>query len=344
MICSISAAATGPRPFATCLPPAGRGVGDVSGTGARLADPRPATLRWRLDDQGNQTPVVDISGGGQPFLLDRAWYLDPATAELGLLEISIAPALLRGLLNAPAIGHEQVEAVRQALSATFADAGLPLPNEVPHGGMIADKPVPQLRLRQLRTGYSDRDSRLGSAGAELSFRYGDVTVSSRAPHVTTEHLVNGKRYTLRRAAGSERHAATTLRRLGFLPLSKILRWGVPDGLAHALVPQGVDAAETWAEFMLGTVPMLRGKGWEIVVEEDFPHRIIAADGPMDAELREDSGIDWFDLDLGVMVGEERIDLVPPLAEDAGQPTGRRHPRHPARRRQRRQAEVGGAAG
>ncbi len=64
--------------------------------------------------------------------------------------------------------------------------------------------------------------------------------------------------------------------------------------------------------MLDSVPMLQDSGWQITIAEDFPYRVIAADGPLEAELREGSGIDWFDLDLGVMVGEERIDLVPPL--------------------------------
>ncbi len=287
-------------------------MGEYPGTLARLADPRTGTLNWRLDASGNQTPIVEIDGGGNAVLLETPWYLDPATAEVGKLEIPLPPAILRRLLNAPPIGFEQAAAVRQALSASLSHAGVPLPREVPHGGTISGKPTPMLRLERLHLAYGDNGAQFGNACASLSFQYGNIIVSAQTPQGPSERLVNGTRYTLLRTQAAEKKASAELQKVGFAPLSKFNRWGTPPELSHHLVLAGTEAGAQWIYFMLDTVPTLHGMGWQIIVAEDFPHRVIAPDGPLQAELREGSGIDWFDLDLGVTVGEERIDLVPPL--------------------------------
>jgi SNF2 family DNA or RNA helicase len=75
--------------------------------------------------------------------------------------------------------------------------------------------------------------------------------------------------------------------------------------------------------MVDDLKMLRGLGWEIDIAPDFPHRVVTASGPMQADLRESTGIDWFDLDLGVLVGGERVDLVPPLLKMLASPNAAR---------------------
>ena len=76
----------------------------------------------------------------------------------------------------------------------------------------------------------------------------------------------------------------------------------------------------WIELLLSDVPKLRDEGWQVDVAPDFPLRVVEPDGGLDFEITEGSGLDWFDLDLGVFVGGERINLVPALLDviaDAG---------------------------
>ena len=70
----------------------------------------------------------------------------------------------------------------------------------------------------------------------------------------------------------------------------------------------------WLDFMLRVVPLLREAGWTVEVADDFPLRLAPITGAITAELRQGSGIDWFDLELGAVVDGERIDLVPALIE------------------------------
>jgi superfamily II DNA or RNA helicase len=70
----------------------------------------------------------------------------------------------------------------------------------------------------------------------------------------------------------------------------------------------------WIDFMLDDVPLLRRDGWQVDVAESFPLRLAEMQGEITAEIRERSGIDWFDFELGVLVDGERVDLVPALLE------------------------------
>ena len=50
------------------------------------------------------------------------------------------------------------------------------------------------------------------------------------------------------------------------------------------------------------------------IAADFPLRLVEPSGDISFELTERSGIDWFDLDLGVMLDGQRISLVPALLD------------------------------
>jgi SNF2 family DNA or RNA helicase len=68
----------------------------------------------------------------------------------------------------------------------------------------------------------------------------------------------------------------------------------------------------WLRFVTEEVPKLRSEGWQIEVEPEFRFRM-AELGDWYAEV-EEAGNDWFDLDLGVEVDGERMQLLPILVE------------------------------
>jgi SNF2 family DNA or RNA helicase len=68
----------------------------------------------------------------------------------------------------------------------------------------------------------------------------------------------------------------------------------------------------WLDFLNLHAAELRAQGFEIHVDDDFPYRLATSSGDFDAEF-ESSGIDWFELALGVEIDGERRDLAPMLA-------------------------------
>ncbi len=291
----------------------GRGrLGAFPGRVARLGAARGATLHWTMDNQGNQRPALQVTGGATPFLLPSPWYFDTANGEVGTVEIGVQPTMLRRLLNAPPVQPDQTEAVRNALMESLPATGLPALQDIPHGGKIGGKPVPLLQLQSLDLAYHSAADQFAGASAALSFRYGSIMVRAETPPGPQERMIDGVRYTLKRDERAEKRANVHLGNLGLKRLRHAMRWGAPPLLQDRFVMASEEPENDWIGFMLDAVPELRGMGWEVEIADDFPHDLITADGPMQAELRESSGIDWFDLDLGVMVGDERIDLVPPL--------------------------------
>ncbi|MBW8880193.1 MAG: DEAD/DEAH box helicase, partial [Asticcacaulis sp.] len=68
----------------------------------------------------------------------------------------------------------------------------------------------------------------------------------------------------------------------------------------------------WLDFLNHRVPELEAAGYEIHVEEKFPYRLANTSGRFDAEF-EGSGIDWFELNLGVEIDGQRQDLTGAVA-------------------------------
>src|SRR5271166_6299167 len=68
----------------------------------------------------------------------------------------------------------------------------------------------------------------------------------------------------------------------------------------------------WIDVVLHDVPALRADGWDVEICADFPLRLAEPEGDVTISIDESSGIDWFDVELGVMVDGARVNLVPVL--------------------------------
>jgi superfamily II DNA or RNA helicase len=112
-----------------------------------------------------------------------------------------------------------------------------------------------------------------------------------------------------RDAEAEKAFAAMLLQHDFLPVTEA-RFGVPEQHRHDLIADGDELA--WYDVMYHDIPKLKSQGWRIEVDKDFPFRIVSGAGDFSAEIREGSGIDWLELDLGVIIDGERIDLIPAI--------------------------------
>jgi superfamily II DNA or RNA helicase len=287
-------------------------IGAFPGAPAREGAARPARLEWRMEADGTQRPSLTVDGGGTAVLLPSPWYVDASSGEVGPAEVDIPPMLLARLLSAPPVPPAQAAAVRRALSAALPSARLPAPRELVHAGELRGTPTPHLRLHRMQApAYASQFEAVVGAGTTLRFRYGPALAPVQRN--ATELVHAGKRYTLTRNRPAEDAATAVLAKLGFRSMQSALPYLATPATQHCLVLPGRNQDSLWLDFMLNGVPALRAQGWEIEEDADFSYRLVVPTSPFHAELREHgSGIDWFDLDLGVMVGEERVDLVPPL--------------------------------
>ncbi len=287
-------------------------IGEYPGMEVALGAARAGVIGWELLPDGTQRPQLTVEGTAQTVLLPAPWYIDAGAGQVGPVTIELLPAVLRRLLNAPPVPPQHTGTVRKVLGGAAPAGRVPLPRELPYGGTLSGIPIGHLRLKRLALPYQDGPDRFGGASAVLSFRYESALVASDA--TLREVVSNGKRYALQRDAKSEKALTAVLDRVGFLPVRQVMPYGLPPEDRGGFLLQSKTPQARWLDFMLDDLPMLRGMGWDIDIAPDFPYQTITPNGPMQAELRESTGIDWFDLDLGVLVGNERIDLVPPLTK------------------------------
>ncbi len=150
--------------------------------------------------------------------------------------------------------------------------------------------------------------------ARLSWRYGPISLPAGAhfqPERTVQH--GGLLFRLIRDRAAEEQAMGTALQLG---LGRISHYHIlPNAHPHAGDMAMIDPdPAAWLEFVLGDVPRLREAGWLVDIADDFPLRLVEPSGDISFEITERSGIDWFDLDLGVMLDGQRINLVPALLD------------------------------
>ncbi|MGI4943811.1 MAG: hypothetical protein ACRYHQ_25150, partial [Janthinobacterium lividum] len=297
--------------------------------------PVPGSIAWHLAPDGSQRPHLGLPPPLEPLLIGTPWYADPTTGAVGPVQTGLPDRIVQAMLSAPALspavaGQVAAEMARRTPHQPLPQPALLAPPErlqaplQPHLRFLATDlpPAPQRSYSRADLAALGRQAMLGHLPdepvrvplARLSWRYADVDLPADSPRDVT--VRNGRLIQVVRDPVAEQSAVTRLRRLGFSRAGHLryLSLNHPNAADLMLADPDPDA---WVDVMLDDVPALQDEGWAIDVDPDFPVRIAQATGDVLVRIDEGSGIDWFDLDLGVMVDGERISLVPAMLELIG---------------------------
>jgi superfamily II DNA or RNA helicase len=301
----------------------------IDGPVLRPAAPRSGSSAWRMGENGAQRFGFDLADGSQAVAvaLDPPHYVDPETGETGLLETHLPHRLAWRLLSAPPVPPEEAKAMAEALASLLPASRLPLPAQVGESVAVRPEPVPVARLTMKALpsqGYGYWHAPSGyRAGLEVpaitfAFDYVGLRFDPDDPTPVGTRYDGDRILRIHRDFAAERRHLKRVATLGFTSF--------PSGWSHVreektcttLWRAGALAPEDYVEFLLDVRPKLEAEGWQIAVDPEFPLRLLDGDDhPLDLQLDESpaeaSGIDWFDLSLGVSVDGERIDLLPGLS-------------------------------
>jgi superfamily II DNA or RNA helicase len=307
--------------------------GSIAGLVVTQGPARQGRLIWRLADNGSQYPdfALDESTGACVLSLAPPWYVESGTAVMGPVETGFAARIAVGILSAPPVHARQAKLLRAAITRRLPALAMIEPPELEPPRRIEGVPVPGLRLlardlpRERYFGYGFM-SPVGLSEPErvllahLFFRYASVEISADDARDHPTFARDGRILEVVRDRIAERKAAARLFELGFENLSNQRPYGVPAELRNDFVLVDDEDGAGWIDVLYHDVPALRAAGWEIEIAADFPIHLVRANGEVSAELHEGTGIDWFELDLGVLVDGERIDLVPAILTAVASPT------------------------
>ncbi|MNZ31844.1 RNA polymerase-associated protein RapA [compost metagenome] len=258
------------------------------------------TAGWKMEDDASLTALDH---------LDPPWYFDKSGHRVGLMQLDLPLPLARHILKVPVIEADQALLFSLALKDIVPQAPTPTPCEEQRRDDI--QPIAHLHLISHRLGVYERIGREQHTHvhlAGLSFRYGEQrVVGSPRGEPTVRHFDGQQFVSITRQVKAEQALRKRLKDCGFY---KATKYEVPYSLEgkheYFLLPSEQD----WLAFM-ERLPDLRARGWVIEMAEDFRFDTSEIDGWF-ADIDEESGNDWFDLELGIIVDGQRISLLPVL--------------------------------
>lgn len=288
-------------------------------------EPRQGRFGWRFDSEGQQHVVCELEEGGGDDLLvvgvGEPWYIDLARRRCGPIETGVAHRVARLLLKAPGVPAAVASLVRQKLQPS--GAALPLPEPLRKRERLEVRPTPVLHLHCPRVtisrgmGWKREEQEVDLPLARLSFDYAGAEVGWQDGRSEINHVKDNRLLVLPRDTLVEVQAVERLNQMGLQPLG-------PTGLGRFAADhcrqdftfeedEDDDVSLRWVEFNHAELPKLAAEGWRVTFAEDYPYQVAQPDGAWQVEVN-DSGIDWFDLDLGIEVGGERVALLPILLD------------------------------
>ena len=271
------------------------------------------SFHWATLPNGTQKLKHDHESDLRLFCIENLWYFDPNANKIGRIITNIPSAVIRHIVNVPDIPPEKSVIARQVLEKSMPKDLLPVAYKTKKSESSAPSPHLHLTEKTVRisdNGYSSKDVKLPVA--TVSFRYGDANISWEDTREVVYSL-NGKDLVQYKRDFSAEEAA--LRQMTeTYNLTPVASQGVAP---HAYTSNAffLEQDQDPVAFTLDKLPELCRSGWEVEVDRDCPWDIM--DVSMDewyADLEEEgSGIDWFGLELGILLPSgEKINLLPIL--------------------------------
>ncbi len=281
----------------------------------RLGATRAIDLQWRHDAQEKQRLAFELPASLQRLPTWPMAYFDPITGEVGELSSGLPDDIVRSIMVAPPLNAADAQLVRGRLAALgkARELALPLP-QANEAEVASGPPVARLRLTRGRVRHERMSSIADDkALAELIFVYPGLPPVAAAypPPLMMRVTIAGEMRAIARDVEAEISVWDTLREQGLDSLQQHLpHYHRIDGAADCLLPVRQDA-NGWLPLLSEGITELELAGIEVTIAADFPYQLTEVDDWF-VDVEEESGGDWFNLDLGVMIGGERVSLVPPL--------------------------------
>lgn len=270
-----------------------------------LAEPRKIHYEWITDNKLRQHFSVGVQPTAEHtfFIGDTLWYFDTNHYQIGPAKDAVNISLITKLLDCPRISPKQLDVVAQFLKPLFAGTPVPVPVPFEQIETVTTQPIPQLTIHAIKPNHTPKTYILG----ELKFRYGKKLI---AWDEKQEEFYTKQKNSL---TCYQRHQETEDQAIRLLKKKDVSLLGY-DGYINTpkknlfLIEK---ADETQEPIKLASLlKELKALDWEIINGPSFAKKLDEKD--VDWYLDVADGNDWFDVEIGVSVGENKVNLIPLL--------------------------------
>lgn len=280
-------------------------------------------LQCKLDAIG---PMVELT----LLNLEPICYLDSHRKRIGICETPFPRKMLHRLLTLPSLSRTQAAEFSSYIANHPHLEGLPLPPlRDLKVKIITEKPAATLKLEGTLASHMSPAFPIGTIG----FQYGKKVINPVTfTDSTVEYHVDDTKYVHTRDLSWEKNQMALLEKVGLIPLSDQMTYffnltpsefkkleqafipdlGKPIGDAQGIHPSRM-FLEPWHAFLEAHREDLKEAGWIIETTSTFPLVDVDKDQEWYSEIDE-SGNNWFDLDMGVMVDGKKVNLLPILVK------------------------------
>jgi len=275
---------------------------------------RTLQFSWQEEQEGSVLQAQVVPPASHIFRVDRFWYVDAATGQIGPLQYNDLDAeQLALLLDAPFIPKKKLEDVSRHLILDTPAINIPLPVDLDIKQIAVEAQIPVVKLNLIGLDPDELSGLQGQTNAaRLSFQYGDIECCRPATRTRETHMQGNTAYIVSRNAEFEQQAQGMLRmqglRLDDAQGADTMDWFCP-------VRSRAETSLFWYEFMQSSVAELQRQGWQIEFDDSFGLAIEEA-GEWHAHVEVDAGDKWFNLKLGVDIDSDgkQLNLLPVLLE------------------------------
>lgn len=231
---------------------------------------------------------------------DPPWYVD--NLACGELKLQHGNAMLALIAQTPLLARKDAAAVSQQLLLRGLSRFVPLPVALAEsmrapatteiilrlGSVAFAAHLPVQDYAVLLFSYDGREVVIGAGEAA------EAVILQAGPHGIEKIL---------RDHAAERHAWQRLQQAGFAT--------PPEGAAAVSMPGTLQlpSAAAWLACERTTLPLLAQEGWQIEKLDSYRYAVAEID-EWYAEVAPETGNPWFELELGVVVNQERVSLLP----------------------------------
>ncbi|RKT21621.1 SNF2 family DNA or RNA helicase [Paraburkholderia sp. RAU2J] len=278
---------------------------------SRAAD-RPGRIEWEpLADQRLRPVLCTEPRASMVLPTEPVWYVDGVANEAGIVQSSLPFQQLPDYLAMPPISLAEAPLVASVLREIAPGLPLPPTHDASAIRVIDVEPVPVLTLNSHALPSARKAEQRNPQAVELagvSFDYDGVSINVDSS-VTLVPMPGGDVIHIRRRYEAEKKRLLELRKTGLqkVPTSRVYTSRLlPDTML------GLPDADAWSAFVNDAVPELVRQGWRVTMAPAFRYNVIEIDA-IDGTAHQ-AGDGWFDLEMGIRIGERNVRLEPLLAD------------------------------
>lgn len=283
----------------------------ISDKPLQLGETKPLECSWVCDEKGYQQLQFQVDH--QPvelFFSQHPWYIQLKTQKMGRLQTTLNASLLKPFYCMPAVNITEANQIAKIIDTNFKEQ-LPKPL-IKARKIITKNPIFCLYLSKeifKRNSLHMRDQEsIEHALGKLYFKYDSFNVSWDEPEEIIHRNKDGEFFAIHRNKPAEKSAVNILTKHKISTLniysSLTTHSSTKKFLNHFLITQPL-------EFSQKILPLLREQDFQIEFSDNYPFNIVA-DTEINWYSQVDDRTDWFDLELGVIINGEKLNLLPIL--------------------------------